>query len=61
MIPSNFIHGGPLRPFKQVNYTDGTPSREVEQEVKPDIEYLRKRLKRISQLINDIEQELEGL
>ncbi len=30
MIPSNFIPGGSARPMRPVNYTDGTPSREVE-------------------------------
>lgn len=30
MIPSNFIPGGSGRPMRPVHYTDGTPSREVE-------------------------------
>lgn len=62
MIPSNFIHAGPLRRIKQINYTDGSPSREVEdEELKPTIEHLRKRLIYVIRLIEDIQQELKNL
>jgi len=69
MFSSNFIPAGPHRRLKQVHYTDGSPSREIEEvnempmttELRILTVEIRERLLRITELIKEMEQELAKL
>jgi hypothetical protein len=59
MIPSNFIPVGSFKRMKPVIYTDGSSSREIEEEEEtPTINQLSNRLTYIIRLIQDIQKEL---
>jgi|GEM_PF-4364438 hypothetical protein len=64
MIPSNFRPSRPLKPQEFVHYTDGTPSRELSEELDEDIPFIiqfRNKLERITNIIKELEEEISDL